>query len=278
MRLIPISAHRALAMLLYAMAAANAHGESGRVEDMAFTATCDGSEQHYLVRWPEGFDAARPVELLVALHGHGSDRWQFMRDARDECRAARDVAEKHSMVYVCPDYRAKTSWMGPKAEADLLQILAELKARCMVRKTILCGGSMGGTGALSFAVLHPELVDGVAAMNGTANLLEYEGFLEAIAESYGGNKRDIPEVYKARSAEYFPERLSMPVGMSLGGRDEVVPPHSAMRLAGVLEKLGRPVWAIYQPEGGHATNYADACAIMEFARTGQRPEKSDPGQ
>jgi hypothetical protein len=25
------------------------------------------------------------------------------------------------MIFVSPDYRAKTSWMGPKAEADMVQ-------------------------------------------------------------------------------------------------------------------------------------------------------------
>ena len=34
--------------------------------------------------------------------------------------AARAAAVKYCMIYVSPDYRAKTSWMGPKAEADMV--------------------------------------------------------------------------------------------------------------------------------------------------------------
>ena len=63
-----------------------------------------------------------PHDLLVALHGHGSDRWQFIRDGRDECRGTREAAARHGAILVSPDYRAPTSWMGPKAEADLVQI------------------------------------------------------------------------------------------------------------------------------------------------------------
>ena len=55
--------------------------------DVAFTATLDRTEQRYVVVLPEGFDPQTPHSILVALHGHGSDRWQFVKDDRDECRA-----------------------------------------------------------------------------------------------------------------------------------------------------------------------------------------------
>ncbi|MBN2311717.1 MAG: alpha/beta hydrolase fold domain-containing protein, partial [Candidatus Hydrogenedentes bacterium] len=125
--------------------------------DVAFEARCDGSTQHYVLLLPEPLDGAAPHNLLIALHGHGSDRWQFVKDSRDECRAARDAAARHDMIFVSPDYRATTSWMGPKAEADLVQIIADLKAQFRVDKVILCGGSMGATASLTFAALHPGL-------------------------------------------------------------------------------------------------------------------------
>jgi len=253
-----------LIVFFHVLSAVDSTAENGRIEDVSFVAVCDGTEQRYAIRWPDGFDGKESHDLLIALHGHGSDRWQFMKDPRDECRAARDVAERHGMVYVCPDYRAKTSWMGPKAESDLKQILEELKRKYVIRKVFLCGGSMGATASLTFAALHPEMVDGVAAMNGAGNLLEYEGFQEAIAESFGGTKRQIPLEYKERSAEYFPERLTMPLGLTAGGKDEIVPPQSVARLASVLNKLGRDVLLIYRENGGHETNYEDACAILDF--------------
>lgn len=236
-----------------------------KIEDVAFKAKCDGSEQRYVMLLPAGFRDNEPHDALIALHGHGSDRWQFVRDPRDECRAARDVAAKHGMIYVSPDYRARTSWMGPKAEADLLQIIDKLRLRFRVSRVFLCGGSMGGTAALTFAALHPKLIAGVAAMNGTANLLEFEGFQQAISESFGGAKAAIPAEYKRRSAEYWPERLTMPLGLSLGGRDKVVPPDSVRRLSGLLKRLGRDVLLIDRAETGHSTNYTDGTAILEFA-------------
>src|SRR5258708_4459773 len=86
------------------------------LQDVSFVAMADGTEQHYVLLLPAGFDAQRPHSLLLALHGHGSDRWQFAKDARDECRAVREFAARHDLIFVSPDYRAKTSWMGPEAE------------------------------------------------------------------------------------------------------------------------------------------------------------------
>lgn len=125
------------------------------LQDIAFPARCDGSEQRYVMMMiPAEFAAAQSHDLLIALHGHGADRWQFARDNRDECRAACDVAARHGMLYVSPDYRAKTSWIGPQAEADVVQIIGELKQQFRIGKVFVCGGSMGGTSALAFAALH----------------------------------------------------------------------------------------------------------------------------
>ncbi len=234
-----------------------------KAADVAFTSNHDRSTQRYLIKLPEG-ELPKPAALLVALHGHGSDRHQFMNPSRDETQAALDVARSNRCIYVSPDYRAKTSWMGPAAEADLVQIIADLKQQYQISKTILCGGSMGGTGALTFATLHPELIDGVVAMNGTANLVEYENFQDAIQASFGGTKRQVFQEYKKRSAEYWPERLTMPLAMTLGGQDRSVPPDSALRLGKVLQSLGRPVKVIYRESGGHSTNYRDAMEAFQF--------------
>lgn len=233
-------------------------------EDISFTSKLDGSEQRYVLVLPEGYDPQTPASVLIALHGHGSDRWQFVKADRDECRASRDAAAKLRMIYVSPDYRAKTSWMGPAAEADTLQIIEDLRNRFKVSKVVISGGSMGGTAALTFAALHPDQVDGVVSMNGTANLVEYAQFQDAISASFGGTKQEKPEEYRKRSAELNADKLTMPIAITAGGRDTLVPPDSVLRLAGVLHKQKRMVRLIHRPEGGHDTNYADATLAFEF--------------
>jgi len=232
--------------------------------DVEFTARVDGSTQRYVLMLPKAFEAGKPIDLLVALHGHGSDRWQFVQKDRDECRGLRDAAARHGMIFVSPDYRAKTSWMGPKAEADVLQILDELREKYPIRYALVCGGSMGASSALTLAGLHPERVDGVVALNGTANHVEYQNFQDAIAQSFGGSKKQVPQEYERRSAELQADRLTMPMAATVGGRDKSVPPDSVRRLFAKLQQQGRRVRLIDRPEGGHSTNYADTLAAVEF--------------
>lgn len=231
-----------------------------RTEDVSFRANCDGTEQKYVIVFSEN----KPRAALIALHGHGSDRWQFVKDKRDECRAARDVAAAHGMLFVSPDYRAKTSRMGPKAEADMVQIIAELKNRHRVTKIVFCGGSMGGTGALTFTALHPEVVDGVVSLNGTANLVEFSGFADAIAASFGGTKAQVTDEYRRRSAEFWLERFTMPIAATTSGKDRVVPPESVKRLLDRVKARNPNTLLIHRPDEGHRTNYNDSKAAIEF--------------
>lgn len=260
--------HRCLKNALFVVAAMAllpfTPANAAEPQDVVFTAKLDGSEQRYVLVLPDGFDPQTQVSVLIALHGHGADRWQFVKDARDECRAARDAAAQRRMIYVSPDYRAKTSWMGPAAEADTLQIIDDLRSRFRISKVVICGGSMGGTAALTFATLHPDQIDGVVSMNGTANLVEYAQFQEAISASFGGSKQDKPDEYRKRSAELNADKLTMPIAATTGGRDTLVPPDSVLRLAELLQKQNRQVRLIHRPAGGHDTNYADATAAFEF--------------
>ena len=201
----------------------------GDPNDAKFQAEVDQSVQRYVEMLPSDFDARKEHDLLIVLHGHGSDRWQYVREARGECAGARDVALKFGMIFISPDYRAPDSWMGPKAEADLVQIIKEARQRHRIGEVVLGGGSMGGTGVLIFAALHPDLVDGVVSNNGTANLLEYENFQESIRKSYGGTKQQVPEEYRKRSPELFPEKFTMPIAFTTGGKDTSVPPASTLR-------------------------------------------------
>ena len=263
--------------LLYALLCAKAIGQdqnaSFRIEglaaprDVEFTARADGSRQRYVEFLPLGHTSIQPCSLMIFLHGHGADRWQIMKgDQWREIQAVCDVAAQRRMILISPDYRAPTSWMGPAAEADLVQIIHEQKTKCRVSRTFLCGGSMGGTSVLIFTALHPELVDGVVSMNGTANMMEFAGFEDAIAASYGGTKSERPDEYRKRSPELVAATLgAIPIAFTAGGKDPVVSPQSVLRLSKELEKQNPgQVLMLYREEGGHTTSYEDAMAALNF--------------
>ena len=246
------------------------------VEDRTFVAGLDATQQKYVMMTPQGWMIDQPVSLLIAFHGHGSDRWQFVKQDRDECRATRDVAAAHGMLLVSPDYRATTSWMGPGAEADVLQIIRTLKKHIQIERVILCGGSMGGTAALAFAALHPEMVDGVVSLNGTANLVDYARFEDAIAASFGGTRQQVPEEYRNRSAEFFAQCFTMPLAATTGGRDDVVPADSVLRLLDRVREHNSNVLSIHHADGGHSTNYADTKRALEFVISASEMPNQQP--
>ena len=248
-------------------------------KDMEFKAAYDGSVQKYMLLLPAGFDASRPHDLMIGLHGHGADRHQYATDPRGECKGARDVAARHGMIFVSPDYRAPASWMGPAAEADIVQLIGQLKTQYKVGKVYLVGGSMGGTAVLTFTTLHPDLVDGVSSQNGLANLLEYKvdfvyvvSIQQAIKDSFGGRKDETPEQFKKRepdaylkrSAEFHAEKFTMPISITVGEKDALVPPQSVLRLAEAIKKHNPRVLVIDRPEEGHQTSYEDTVKAIEF--------------
>lgn len=240
-------------------------GELGEPIEAAFKAKVDKTVQKYVVMLPADFDAQKQHHLLIVLHGHGSDRWQYIREDRGECKGARDMAARHGLILVSPDYRASTSWMGPKAEADMVQLIGLLRKKYKVGKVLMAGASMGGASALIFAALHPTLVQGVVSQNGTANMVEYEGFPKAIAASYGGNKKQKPAEYRKRSPELMPKRFTMPIAFCVGGKDTSVPPDSVRRLVARLKKLKKKdVLLIDRKNRGHSTSYQDTITAMGF--------------
>jgi pimeloyl-ACP methyl ester carboxylesterase len=237
--------------------------ESPAPEDIAFESSADHSLQRYVQILPAEAKANAEPVAMIALHGHGSDRWQYIKDARGECRGARDVAAKHGMIFISPDYRVN-SWMGPLGEADVVQIIAELRRKFGVKRIFLAGASMGGTAALIFTALHPDLIEGVCSENGMADMVGYDGFTEAITASYGGTKAERPAEYKKRSAESHPRAFTMPVAITVGGKDTIVPPPSVRRLAAAITKINPRVLLIDREATGHETSYADTVEALEF--------------
>ena len=120
------------------------------------------------------------------------------------------------------------------------------------------------TSALIFAALHPELVAGVVSQNGTANLIEYDRFQDSIRRWYGGTKEQRPDEYRKRSPEFAADKLTMPIALTTGGRDTLVPPESVLRLAKQLEKSNPAMLLLHRENGGHATDYDDTVRAYEF--------------
>ena len=123
---------------------------------------------------------------------------------------------------------------------------------------------MGGFSTLAFTAMHPDLFSGICAQNAIVNLFEYDLWGEMIRISYGGTPREKPDEYKRRSAEYWPERFTMPVTLTTGGQDGMCPYYHVHAFANVLQRLGKKPLLIHRPLGRHSTTYADFAAEFDY--------------
>ncbi len=133
---------------------------------------------------------------------------------------------------------------------------------------------MGGTSTLILSALHPDLFAGIMSSNGTANMLTYTNFQAAIAESYGGDKTTAAAEYHKRSPELMPQAFTMPMAVTLGGKDTSVPPDSVRILAEKLKQAGKKdLLVLDRQETGHSTSYADTIQALEFMLAGANKRK-----
>ncbi|NLF29683.1 MAG: alpha/beta hydrolase [Planctomycetes bacterium] len=212
------------------------------VQCRLYRSPLDGWEDRVFLRLPSG--PGRP--WVVVLHGHGSLGDQlFVRE--DIRRAWLPVFVEHDVGILAPDLRGN-AWMGPAAEEDLNRQIAAVREAFDVPVFGLVGGSMGGTGVLIYAGLHPEDVGGVVAYCPATDLADLVGSLAA-AEKDGGEV--IGEIRTAIEAAYGPagrsdtyarhsilanhRRLTMPVAVIHGDRDAMIPVSHARRLR---ERMG----------------------------------------
>ncbi|MEN6547829.1 MAG: prolyl oligopeptidase family serine peptidase [Armatimonadia bacterium] len=227
-----------------------------------FNCTADGSKWPYLVQQPPG----TPVAILVNLHGHYADETQMMTEGiyGDAFGKLRRECLQRNWVYVCAWYGGN-SWMGPMAEAGMVDLIGVLKQQYPGLPVYLGGGSMGGTSALILAMRQPQLFKGVLARCPAADVAAfYDWCLEhaksnatianlaaAIRIHYTTDGHDLRQELEARSVLRHAERLTMRVHICHGDADTLIPVEWSRQLVARLQGLGREVQYEEIPGGGH---------------------------
>ena len=209
----------------------------------------DGTPQRYFVR-----KGRADGPCMVFLHGHGSLGDQLMTRP-DIARGWTAFLAERDFSIISPDLRGN-AWMGEPAVADLDAMLEREKTFLAWNRLYLTAGSMGGTGALIFAIRHPERIDGVAAFGAATDLETYGTWLDAqdapvlreirsaIAAAYPS-----AEAMRRNSVRLHADRLTMPVWYLHGGADTVIPVSEARALAETMR--GRPDFHYREIDGGN---------------------------
>lgn len=219
---------------------------------IVYRSAVDGSED-----WALFLPGDPARNTVVYFHGSFSTADQIV--TRKDVRAfwlTRIQAGRHPLLSV--NLRG-TSYMSPAATADLTDLLRFARGELGCRRFVLLGGSGGASSAMAYAVLHPEMVDGVVAM-GMCDILARLDFarrsrqplLEKLARTvfaaYGGTPEEKPELYRARSVLAHADRLTMPVILTMGERDALIPVAETRKIAAAMK--GKPSFVYHEVPGG----------------------------
>ncbi|MBO4512060.1 MAG: alpha/beta hydrolase [Victivallales bacterium] len=204
--------------------------------------------------WAMYSHAGQGRPCVVILHGHGSMGNQIIERKKDMDAWRRKLVAADVSV-LSPNLRGN-AWMNDDAVEDLAELLKNGRKNMGWSKVIIASGSMGGTGALIFAVRHPELVDGIAAFGAATDIKRYvewcamqtlqvtrENIHDAVKEAYRSDAE-----YEANSVCGNAQALTMPVFYYHGGEDQIIPVSEARALNELLR--GKPNFHYKEVPGG----------------------------
>ena len=212
-----------------------------------YRSAVDGKSDWYLLH-----DAGPGRDCVVVLHGHGSHGDQLL--TRPDLAPWLACLERLDVSVVSPNLR-DNAWMSPAAAADLTHLLEEGKKRYSWRRILHAAGSMGGTSALIFSILHPELSDGLVVLGAATDIGRYcdwcetqqQPILREIHDAIRSSYRE--EDYPLHNVCLHAEKLTMPIRFYHGGADRTIPVSEARSLAELL--TGKKRFHYRELEGGN---------------------------
>jgi len=221
---------------------------------ITYTGAFDGEED-----WALFLPGDKRKNTIVYLHGSFSHADQIFtrKDIRDFW-LSRIMAGHYPLLSV--NMRG-TSYMSPAATADMTDLLHYTRDELGCSNFVLLGGSGGASSAMAYAVLHPEAIHGVIAM-GMCDILQRLDFarnsnnpvLQELAKTvfsaYGGTPEEKPHLYEDRSVLAHTDRLTMPIILTMGENDALIPVKETRKIATAMK--GKRDFVYHEvPHGDH---------------------------
>lgn len=236
------------------------------MNDATFYSKSLQRESRYRVILPSAYsDPARRFPILYLLHGLYGDRtnWADLTKLSDHVRSL-------GLIVVMPD--AGNSWYAnsfanPAGRYDdfiLLDLIPEIELgyRTLAVRAgrAIAGLSMGGYGALKFALKHPQMFFFAGSMTGALSAPldlgnEVEEFREGLAQAFGppeDPRRSQNDVFSLAEAA-DPARLPY-LYLDCGAQDSFLATNR--RFAALLQSRGIP-YEYHELPGGHEWTYWD---------------------
>ena len=125
--------------------------------DKTFTASYDGSTRYYWLDLPDNFDNSTPTPLVFFLHGYGGSRTQLL--SKVSC-AETSIPEPHLDCgeLLTAAKKEVIDWYTEPTRRDITDVLNILRHDYSIdsNHVHVMGKSMGGGGALKYAMFNPK--------------------------------------------------------------------------------------------------------------------------
>ena len=219
----------ALAVLTASVAA-----YAGTVVSQKLPSPTLGRDWVYNVYLPDGYDTGKlRYPVMYLLHGNGGDENEWVAKGEAQKTIDRLIADglMPPAVVVLPS--ATTTWYVDRKEpmetAFLKDLMPEVEKRFRVINErmgrVIGGVSMGGYGALRFALKNPEMFASAALVAPAIYVPEPPETSSARRVGVFGAERYDPEVWKALNYPtlldaFLAKKISLPVHFSSGDHDE----------------------------------------------------------
>jgi pimeloyl-ACP methyl ester carboxylesterase len=227
--------------------------------DKTFTSSYDGSARYYWLDMPDDFDNSTPTPLVFFLHGYGGSRLSYSQ----KYPVLRQVFQIHTWIVAAVDCRTTggyQNWYAEPSRQDITDVLNVLKSDYYIDPdhVHIMGNSMGGSGALKYAMFNNQEIASLVDIHGVTNFTQFyyetsdTTYKASLVASYGGTPSQVPAVYANESALGNERRFShTPVMILHGTVDATVNVSQSRNLNRSLSALGYTVKYVEVPGVGH---------------------------
>jgi pimeloyl-ACP methyl ester carboxylesterase len=228
--------------------------------DKTFVASYDGSTRYYWLDLPDDFDNSTPTPLVFYLHGYGGSRYSYYQ----QLPVLRQVFQNHTWIVATVDCREKSGyddWYIEQTRRDITDVLSLLRNDFAIDSSHvhIMGRSMGGGGALKYAMFNPQVIASMVDIHGITNFTQFytddtqNSYRASLRAAYGGTPSQVPQVYANESALGNEIRFRhTPVMIMHGTLDATVNVSQSRTLNQSLSALGYTVKYIEVPGGDHS--------------------------
>jgi fibronectin type 3 domain-containing protein/pimeloyl-ACP methyl ester carboxylesterase len=238
--------------------------------DKTFTSTLDGSTRTYWLDLPDNFDSSTPTPLVIFLHGYGGSRLSYPQ----KYPSLRQTFQSNTWIVASVDCRTVSgyqNWYTEPSRRDITDVLNEIRSDYSIDPLHIhvMGNSMGGGGALKYAMFNNWVIASLVDIHGITNFTQFynenSDYRASLRASYGGTPSQVPTVYANESALGNEQRFShTPVMMLHGTADDVVSMSQSRYLNQSLNALGYTVEYIEVPGVSHDASILISGREMEI--------------